>query len=193
MRKLLAMGLAFCFISIAMFVCTACDKFQGKTFTPASIDVCYMTNVNEEGIVSETMTMPIDDYLKDIMLIADHSARSEMLEQMKADYGIKDSYFKFSRTNGVKEYLEESDEVTGKKVAQVIPYTYELSGDAIQIKRSVLDENGAGVEYTERLEIITRSQIQNRFFNGIDKSSRFTSEDIEAHRVYYLIVNNMCN
>ena len=142
--------------------------------------------------MSESETLAIDDYLKDVCQIADHKERANIAEKMKEEHGITNSYYKFSRTDQVKEFLEEYDEVTGKRVAQVIPYTYELSGDAIQITRSVLDENGAGVEYTERLEIVTSSQIQKRFFNGIDKTSRFTAEDIENHKVYYLIVNYMC-
>ena len=170
---------------------TACDKFQGKTFEFAGVDVAYITEISEDGIVTKYETMPIDNYCKDILGIQDLATRNAKIEELKMTYGIVEQYYKFSRTSEVRQIREEVNQLTGSKISEVVLLTYALEGDAMQITRSELDENGCGYQYTERLEIVTSSQLQKYHWGTTTYESRFTEEDVTNHTIYRLVVNYM--
>ncbi len=191
MKRFFASILSVAVIFVVAISVTACDKFQGKTFEFAGVDVAYITEINEEGIVTKYETLPIDSYCKDILGIQDLATRNAKIEELKTTYGIVNQYYKFSRTNEVRQIREDMDELTGSKISEVVLLTYALEGNAMQITRSELDENGCGLQYTERIEIITSSQLQKYHWGTTTYESRFTEEDVTNHTIYRLVVNYM--
>ena len=191
MKRLFLSAMSIAIIFIITFTLTACDKFQGKTFKFAGVDVAYITEINEEGIVTKYETVSIDSYCKDVLGIQDLATRNAKIDELKKAYGVIEQYYKFSRTDEVRQIREEADQLTGAKVSEVVLLTYALEGDAIQITRSELDENGCGLQFTERLEIITSSQLQKYHWGTTVYESRFTADDVTNHTIYRLVVNYM--
>ena len=191
MKKFVLMVGVVALLILNVMTFTACDKFQGKTFEFQSVAVTYITEVDENGLVTKTETLSIDDYIKNIMGITDIDARWAKMLELQEQYGVRENYYKFSNSNSVQDIFSKTDEVTGATISEVKSLTYKLEGDAIQITRSELDENGCGFMYTERLEIITSSQLQKYFWGGVNSSSRFSAEDANNHAIYRLVVSYM--
>ena len=191
MKRLVCGVMTIAVLLICMMVVVACDKFEGKTFEYGSIDVCYITEINEYGKVTKTETMSIDSYCKDVLGLTDADARWVKEYELKNAYGIRENKFVFSRRNTVKDIFENVDSVTGKVVSEVTSYSYELEGNAIQITRSDLDDNGCGFEYTERIEIVTSSQLQKSYWGSVNYSTIFDDDDVANKSIYCLVVNYM--
>lgn len=191
MKRLLCGIVSVAVLLFCMMGVVACDKFEGKTYYYASVSVCYVTEVNEYGKVTKTETISMDSYCKDVLGIADSDARWVKEYELKNAYGIRENYYEFSRRNTVKDIFANVDSVTGKVVAEVITYDYELDGDAIQITRSDLDDNGCGFTYTEIIEIVTGSQLQKSYWGSVNYATNFTEDDVTNKTIYCLVVNYM--